>query len=75
MDIEYHIMKSNITIEGCLFNTYGITAVEKSSAKIKSAITDVSLDKMFVLNIVEILNSAEVELCQFGDVVTDELNK
>ena len=45
------------------------------SGEEKSEFVDVSLDKAFVVDLVNLLNSAEVELCHFNDVVIDELNK
>lgn len=75
MNIEYFITENSISLDGCRFNAYGISAVDKLSREEKSEFDDVSLDKAFVVDLVDLLNSAEVELCHFNDVVTDELNK
>lgn len=75
MDIEYLIKKSCISLDGNKFNTYGITAIERRSAKIQSEIADVSLDKRYVIKLVGFLNSSKVELCHFREVVSDELNR
>lgn len=75
MNTKYLIKESCILIDGKKFKTYGIDAVEGCSAKIQSELVDVSLDKDFVVNLVELLNSAKIELCHFQDVVSDELNK
>ncbi len=74
MNIEYFITENSISLDGCRFKTYGISAVDKLSKK-KSEFDDVSLDKAFVADLVSLLNSTEVELCHFNDVVIDELNK
>lgn len=75
MNIEYFITEKSINLDGCRFSTYGISAVDKMSREEKSEFVDVSLDKAFVVDLVNLLNSAEVELCHFNDVVIDELNK
>lgn len=75
MNIEYFITENSISLDGCRFNTYGISAVDKMSREEKSEFVDVSLDKAFVVDLVNLLNSAEVDLCHFNDVVIDELNK
>ncbi len=75
MDIEYLLKKSCISLEGQAFPTYGIAAVELRSRETQFEITDVSLDKAFVSNLVKILNSSKIEICHFSEVITDELNK
>lgn len=75
MDTEYLLKKSCISLEGQAFTTYGIAAVELRSRKTQFEITDVSLDKAFVSNLVKILNSSKIEICHFSEVITDELNK
>ncbi len=75
MNIEYHITKTHISLEGQRFSTYGIAAIDKSSAKAQTKIVDVSLDESFVRHVADLLNSAEVELCHFAEVVDDELNR
>lgn len=75
MNIEYHITKTNIILDGRRFSTYGIAAIDKSSARTRSKIIDVSLDKAFVCHVADLLNSAEVELCHFSEVVNDQLNR
>lgn len=73
MNIEYHITKTHISLEGQRFSTYGIAAIDKSSAKTQTKIVDVSLDESFVRHVADLLNSAEVELCHFAEVVDDSL--
>lgn len=75
MNIKYLITESSISFDNQNFTTYGIAAVEKSSEKICSELSDVSLNKAFVLHLVGSLNSEKIELCHFKDVVTDELNR
>ena len=77
MNIEYQLTKTYIYLylENQQFCTYGIDAINRSTAKIQSQISDVSLDKSFVQQVIDLLNSAEVELCHFAEVVEDELNK
>ena len=75
MSTKYLIKESCILIDGNKFKTYGIDAVECCSSKLQSEFDDVSLDKDFVINLVELLNSAGIELCHFKEVVLDELNK
>lgn len=75
MNIEYFITENSIYLDGCQFKTYGISAVDKLSKKKESDFDDVSLDKAFVTDLVSLLNSTEIELCHFNDVVIDELNK
>lgn len=75
MNIEYHITKTHISLEGQRFSTYGIAAIDKSSAKPQTKIVDISLDESSVRHIADLLNSAEVELCHFAEVVDDELNR
>lgn len=75
MNIEYQLTKTYIYLENQQFYTYGIDAINRSTAKIQSQISDVSLDKSFVQQVIDLLNSAEVELCHFAEVVEDELNK
>ena len=75
MNIEYHITKTNILLDGRRFYTYGIAAVDKTSAKTQIKIIDFSLDEAFVQGVTDVLNSAKVELCHFAEVVDDELNR
>lgn len=75
MNIEYHITKTHISLEGQRFSTHGIAAIDKSSAKTQTKIVDISLDESSVRHIADLLNSAEVELCHFAEVVDDELNR
>ncbi len=75
MNIKYFITENSISLDGCRFKTYGISAVDKLSKKKESEFDDVSFDKAFVADLVSLLNSTEVELCHFNDVVIDELNK
>lgn len=75
MNIEYHIKERKVIIDGRLFDTYGISAVDDDTEKIKSDFPDVSLNQTLVIRLVKLLNSEKVELCHFNDVVLDELNK
>lgn len=75
MDVEYCITESTIYFDNCKFNTYGISAVIKTSTKISSEFSDVSLDKAFVERLTNILNLSEIEECQFREVIIDELNR
>ena len=75
MNIEYQLTKTHIYLDNQRFLTYGIAAINKSTAEIQRRIPDVSLDKAFVEHVTDLLNSAEVELCHFDEVVEDELNR
>lgn len=75
MNTEYKVTKTHISLDGRRFITYGIAAIDKSSAKIQSKITDVSLDEIFVQHVTNLLNSSKVELCHFAEIVDDELNR
>ena len=75
MNIDYQLTKTHIYLDNQRFLTYGIAAINKSTAEIQRKIPDVSLDKAFVEHVVDLLNSSEAELCHFTEIVYDELNK
>lgn len=75
MNIKYQVTTAHISLDNQRFSTYGIAAIDKSSAKIQCKISDVSLDKAFVQHVADLLNSSEAELCHFTEIVYDELNK
>ncbi len=75
MNIEYQLTQTHIYLENQKFRTYGIAAIDKSTAKVQCKISDVSLDKAFVQHVTDLLNSSEAELCHFTEIVYDELNK
>lgn len=56
MNIEYQLTKTYIYLENQQFCTYGIDAINRSTAKIQSQISDVSLDKSFVQQVIDLLN-------------------
>lgn len=71
--MNYFIIEENMRIDNQNYITYGISA--KESQKTLGEFHDVSLDKSFVEHIAEMLNSCEIELCHFRDVIIDELNR
>ncbi|MGN0548022.1 MAG: DUF6514 family protein [Acutalibacteraceae bacterium] len=75
MDVEYCVTESTIYFDNCQFNSYGISAVIKTSAKTSSEFPDISFDKNFVEKITNLLNYYEVDECQFKEIIIDELNR
>lgn len=74
MKIKYTVTEESVTPEGGeRLTTYGITASE--SGIVLAHFNDVSLDHEFTEKIAYILNSFEVELCHFRDVIIDEINR
>ncbi len=76
MKTIYSIKKSALVLDdGNFILTYGIEALDENSGNIISDFKDVSINKKLTEHIVSILNSCEVEVCHFHDVVIDELNR
>ncbi|MEE1064949.1 MAG: DUF6514 family protein [Acutalibacteraceae bacterium] len=76
MKTIYSIKKSALVLDdGNFILTYGIEASDENSGNIISDFKDVSVNKKLTEHIVSILNSCEVEVCHFHDVVIDELNR
>lgn len=70
---KYSIVAEDICVEGINCTTYGIRA--ESNEMSTAEFHDVSVEKSFVDYVVDLLNSNQVELCHFHDVVIDELNR
>lgn len=76
MKTIYSIKKSALVLDdGNFILTYGIEASDENTGNIISDFKDVSVNKKLTEHIVSILNSCEVEVCHFHDVVIDELNR
>ena len=76
MKTIYSIKKSALVLDdGNFILTYGIEASDENSGNIISDFKDVSVNKKLTEHKVSILNSCEVEVCHFHDVVIDELNR
>lgn len=76
MDIEYLRVERIAEVENrSQTTTYGIVAVSKTTKEKLAEFSDVSLNEDFVTNLTDLLNSCEVELCHFFDVIIDELNR
>ena len=73
--MKYVIVTENVKVEEKEHATYGIQAVSKSTAEPLGDFHDVSVDRSFVENVVNLLNTNDVELSHFRDVVIDELNR
>ena len=74
MNLKYYITENELeTEDGRLIPTYGIGA--GGDCGTLAELRDVSVDPGFTGRVVDILNSNEVELCHFRDVVLDELNR
>lgn len=73
--MKYLIVKENVKVEEKEHTTYGIQAVSKNTAEPVGDFHDVSVDRSFVENVVNLLNTNDVELLHFRDVVIDELNR
>lgn len=75
MNTTYSISKNVLVLDKQqIFITYGIVAKDSDGNKI-SEFNDVSLNKNFTENVVNLLNDCEVEPCHFFEVVLDELNR
>lgn len=75
MNTTYSISKNVLVLDKQqIFVTYGIIAKDSDGNKI-SEFNDVSLNKSFTENVVNLLNDCEVEPCHFFEVVLDELNR
>ncbi len=55
--------------------TYGIVARDPLNDEVLAYFDDVSVSRSLTQKITDILNSCEVELCHFREVVIDELNR
>ncbi len=76
MKAIYSLSKNALTLEdGNFILTYGITATDSENGEPLSEFKDVSVNKSFTEKIIKTLNSCEVELCHFHEVIYDELNK
>ena len=76
MKAVYSISKSALTLDdGSFILTYGIEATDNESGEMISSFNDVSVSKSVTERIISILNSCEVEICHFHDVIIDELNR
>lgn len=76
MKTVYSITKSALVLEdGNFVLTYGIEATDQDSGNTLSEFKDVSVNKSLTERIVTLLNTCEVEVCHFYDVIIDELNR
>lgn len=76
MKTVYSISKSALTLDdGSFILTYGIDAKDDESGERISSFNDVSVSRNVTERIISVLNSCEVELCHFHDVIIDELNR
>ena len=76
MKAVYSITKNAVILDdGNFILTYGIKATDEESGTPLSEFKDVSVSKKLTQRIVSLLNSCEVELCHFHDVIIDELNR
>lgn len=72
--MKYVIAPENIMVDKKEHTSYGIQAVSKITAEPLDSFHDVSVDRSFVENVVNLLNTNDVELPHFRDVVIDKLN-
>ncbi len=76
MKTVYSLSKDVLLLEdGNFILTYGITAADSESGDQLSEFKDVSVNKLFTQNIINILNTCEVELCHFEEIIANELNR
>lgn len=76
MKALYSITKGALVLDdGKFILTYGIEATDTENGSPLSTFADVSVSKSTAERIVSLLNSCEVEICHFRDVVIDELNR
>lgn len=76
MKALYSIIKGALVLDnGNFILTYGIEATDAESGFPLSKFADVSVSKSTAERIVSLLNSCEIEICHFHDVVIDELNR
>ncbi|MBR3835860.1 MAG: hypothetical protein IKJ69_03620 [Clostridia bacterium] len=75
MTIEYKLTNDILLLDDGFIPTYGIQASDTESGDILSCFNDVSVNKDFTQQIVDLLNLCKVDLCHFYDVVVDELNR
>lgn len=76
MGIEYTLTKDVLLLEdGNYILTYGIQAKDRQNGEILSAFNDVSVNRKFTQEVIDLLNTCKIELCHFYDVVIDELNR
>ena len=76
MKALYSITKGALVLDnGNFILTYGIEATDKENGSPLSKFSDVSVNRSTAERIVSLLNSCEIELCHFHDVVIDELNR
>lgn len=76
MKVLYSITKGALVLDdGNFILTYGIEATDSENSSPLSQFTDVSVSRSTTERIVSVLNSCEVELCHFHNVVIDELNR
>lgn len=76
MKTVYSITKGALVLEdGNFVLTYGIEATDQDSGNTLSEFKDVSVNKSLTERIVTLLNTCEVEVCHFYDVIIDELNR
>ena len=76
MKVLYSVTKGALVLDDENFIlTYGIEATNSENGSPLSKFSDVSVSKSTTERIVSILNSCEIELCHFYEVVIDELNR
>ena len=76
MKVTYSMINDALLLDdGNFILTYGIQATDTESGEKLSLFNDVSVSKSFTQRVIDILNTCEVEICHFHDVVTDELNR
>lgn len=76
MKVTYSLTNDALLLEdGNFILTYGIQAKDDESGETLSSFNDVSVNKGFTQRVIDILNTCQVEICHFHDVVMDELNR
>ncbi len=76
MRAVYSISKDALLLEdGNFILTYGITATDGESGETLDEFRDVSVNKGLTEKIINTLNTCEVELCHFHEIIIDELNR
>lgn len=76
MSIEYTLTNDVLLLEdGNYILTYGIQARDRHNGEVLSSFNDVSVNKSFTQNVIDLLNTCKVELCHFHDVVVDEIGR
>ncbi len=76
MKVTYSLSNNVLMLDdGKIILTYGIVARDPLNNEVLAYFDDVSVSRSLTQKITDILNSCEVELCHFREVVIDELNR